>query len=145
MGLCRTGPADPVRTLVVESRDRTPRSELRHPSDRDRGTGAADPQPAPGVAGRRADGVWRRSSPALRPRIPDAANDLDLTFTFYLECEISAAVCPAAASRCLAAVPVTGLPGRSPESVPATAPGDLAARIRRPTLPAVPTSRAQVQ
>src|SRR6476469_5636498 len=78
MGLCRTGPADPVRTLVVESRDRTPRSELRHPSDRDRGTGVADPQPAPGVAGRRADGVWRRSSPALRPRIPDAANDLDL-------------------------------------------------------------------
>ena len=59
--LCRAGAGDARRCVVAGNRHGAARSELRDPSDRDRRTGAANPQPATWLDRGCADGLWRRT------------------------------------------------------------------------------------
>ena len=76
--LRRSG-ANPDLAPDASRRHAAARSELSHPIDRDRRPSAANPQPAARFACRRADGLWRQPKQALRHRLPDPADHIDLT------------------------------------------------------------------
>ena len=62
-------PLTPHGAVVAATGWHAAGSNVRHPTDRDRRAGAADPQPAAGVLRRRADGLWpatRRNAAASR-------------------------------------------------------------------------------
>ena len=86
------------------------RPELCHPTDRDRRTGAANPQPAAGLLRGRAGGLWPAPQRAPQRDAADPASDLT---RHLVNQAISAAACPGADARHCGWMPGDGTSGEA--------------------------------